>query len=79
MSTKTAEKRAVSRKDMTRWQWTWKEMKRNKSAYLMCLPFMIIFTLFTVVPVVLSIVFSFTDFNLLEWPNFVGGENYARL
>ena len=79
MSNKTAEKRAVSRKDMTRWQWTWKEMKRNKSAYLMCLPFMLIFTLFTVVPVVLSIVFSFTDFNLLEWPNFVGGENYARL
>ena len=79
MSNKTAEKRAVSRKDMTRWQWTWKEMKRNKAAYLMCLPFMLIFTLFTVVPVVLSIVFSFTDFNLLEWPNFVGGENYARL
>ncbi len=79
MSNKTAEKKAVSRKDMTRWQWTWKEMKRNKAAYLMCLPFMLIFTLFTIVPVVLSIVFSFTDFNLLEWPNFVGVENYTRL
>ena len=79
MSNKAAEKRAVSRKDMTRWQWTWKEMKNNKAAYLMCLPFMIIFTLFTVVPVVLSIVFSFTDFNLLEWPNFVFAENYVRL
>ncbi len=79
MSNKTAEKKAVSRKDMTRWQWTWKEMKRNKAAYLMCLPFMLIFTLFTIVPVVLSIVFSFTDFNLLEWPNFVGAENYTRL
>ncbi len=79
MSNKTAEKKAVSRKDMTRLQWTWKEMKRNKAAYLMCLPFMLIFTLFTIVPVVLSIVFSFTDFNLLEWPNFVGAENYTRL
>ena len=79
MSNKAAEKRAVSRKDMTRWQWTWKEMKNNKAAYLMCLPFMLIFTLFTVVPVVLSIVFSFTDFNLLEWPNFVFAENYVRL
>ena len=45
----------------------------------MCLPFMLIFTLFTVVPVVLSIVFSFTDFNLLEWPNFVFADNYVRL
>ena len=79
MSNKAAEKRAVSRKDMTRWQWTWKEMKNNKAAYLMCLPFMLIFTLFTVIPVVLSIVFSFTDFNLLEWPNFVFAENYVRL
>ena len=79
MSNKAAEKRAVSRKDMTKWQWTWKEMKNNKAAYLMCLPFMLIFTLFTVVPVVLSIVFSFTDFNLLEWPNFVFADNYIRL
>ena len=79
MSNKAAEKRAVSRKDMTKWQWTWKEMKNNKAAYLMCLPFMLIFTLFTVVPVVLSIAFSFTDFNLLEWPNFVFADNYVRL
>jgi len=79
MSNKAAEKKAVSRKDMTRWQWTWKEMKNNKVAYLMVLPFMLIFTLFTIVPVVLSIVFSFTDFNMLEWPNFVFAENYIRL
>jgi multiple sugar transport system permease protein len=40
---------------------------------------MIIFTCFTVLPVVLSAVISLTDFNLLEWPNFVGAENYIRL
>ena len=79
MSQKTAEKKAVSRKDMTMAQWTWKEMKRNWAAYLMVAPFMIIFTLFTIAPVVLSIVFSFTDFNLLEWPNFVFVDNYIRL
>ncbi len=45
----------------------------------MCFPFMLIFTLFTVVPVILSIVFSVTDFNLLEWPNFVFADNYIRL
>ena len=79
MSQKTAKKRAVARKDMTRMQWTWHEMKRNKVAYFMVAPYMIIFTCFTVLPVVLSAVISLTDFNLLEWPNFVGPENYIRL
>ena len=72
-------KKAVSRKDMTWAQWTWKEMKRNWVAYVMVAPFMILFTLFTVAPVVLSMFFSFTDFNLLQTPNWVGIENYIRL
>ena len=79
MSKKTAKKKAVVRKDMTRLQWTWHEMKRNKVAYFMVAPYMLIFTCFTVLPVVLSAVISLTDFNLLEWPNFVGPENYIRL
>ena len=79
MSQKTAKKKAVVRKDMTRLQWTWHEMKRKKVAYLMVAPYMLIFTCFTVLPVVLSAVISLTDFNLLEWPNFVGPANYIRL
>ena len=72
-------KKAVIRSDMTRAQWTWREMKKNKVAYLMVAPYMLIFTLFTVVPVLLSIVISFTDFNLLQMPNFVFFDNYIRL
>ncbi|MBE6546624.1 MAG: sugar ABC transporter permease [Ruminococcaceae bacterium] len=64
---------------MTRRQWTWKEMKRNKVAYFMVAPFMLIFTCFTVLPVVLSVLISFTDFNLLELPNIVWFDNYVRL
>ncbi len=79
MSQKTAEKKAVARKDMTKAQWTWKEMKRNKAAYLMVLPYMLVFTCFTVLPVLLSIVISFTDFNLLQMPNIVWLDNYIRL
>ena len=79
MSEKTATKRAVSRKDMTKAQWTWKEMKRNKVAYLMVAPYMIIFTLFTIVPVVLSMLLSFTDFNMLEPPTRFNLDNYIRL
>ena len=79
MSQKTAQKKAVSRKDMTKAQWTWKEMKRNKVAYLMVLPYMLVFTAFTVLPVVLSILISFTDFNMLQMPNIVWLDNYIRL
>ena len=76
---KTATKKAVSRSEMTKLQWTWKEMKRNWVAYVMVAPFMILFVLFTVLPVLLSIVISFTDFNLLEMPNFVFMRNYITL
>jgi multiple sugar transport system permease protein len=69
----------VSRSEMTKWQWTRKEIKRNWVAYCMVAPFMIIFTIFTVVPVLLSVVLSFTDFNMLQWPGFVGADNYIRL
>jgi len=79
MSQKTAAKKAVSRKDMTKWQWTLKEMKRNRVGYFMVAPFMILFTIFTVLPVVLSVVVSFTDFNLLQWPSWLWFENYTRL
>ena len=79
MSEKTATKKAVSRKDMTKLQWTLKEMKRNWPAYLMVAPYMLIFTCFTVIPVVLSIFISFTDFNMLELPNIVYFDNYIRL
>ena len=79
MSQKTANKKAVARKDMTKAQWTWKEMKRNKAAYLMVAPYMLIFCCFTVLPVLLSIFLSFTDFNMLEMPNMVWFDNYIRL
>ena len=79
MSQKTATKKAVARKDMTRLQWTWKEMKRNWVAYLMIAPFCLVFTLFTMAPVVVSIFMSFTDFNMIQVPNFLFLDNYIRL
>lgn len=72
-------KRPVSRKDMTRAQWTWKEMKRNWVAYAMVAPFFILFLIFTVFPVILSMFLSLTEFNLLEMPKWVGFTNYIRL
>ncbi len=64
---------------MSKLQWTWKEMKRNKTAYFMLAPFFILFVVFTVLPVVLSMLLSLTDFNMLQMPNWKGIDNYIRL
>lgn len=51
----------------------------ERSCYMMIAPFMIAFFIFTVIPVVAAIVLSFTDFNMLQTPNWVGFENYKTL
>ena len=79
MAKQSAEYKAVARKDLTYRQWIWKEMKRNWVAYVMIAPYMIVFSLFTIVPVALSVVISFTDFNMLQIPNIVWFENYINL
>ncbi len=55
------------------------QIKRNKASYLMLAPYFILFFLFTVLPVVISIGLSFTYFNMLEAPAFVGWKNYIKL
>lgn len=79
MSKTKTEKRPAAQGEPSKAQWTWREMKKNKVAYVMIAPFMLLFFIFTVFPVLLSIVLSFTDFNLLEFPHFLGLDNYIRL
>ena len=45
----------------------------------MLAPFMLFFIVFTIAPILISIVFSFTDFNLVSINNFVGVDNYIRM
>jgi len=47
--------------------------------YVLMAPFLILFFTFTMLPVLTSMVLSFTDFNMLQPPNFVGWTNYLRL
>lgn len=56
-----------------------KEIKRSRECYLMLAPFMIFFIIFTVIPVVMSIPVAFTDFNMVQTPDFVGLENFRNL
>ena len=76
---KTEAKRPTQRSEMSKLQWTWKEMKKNKTAYFMLAPFFLLFIIFTVLPVVLSIILSLTDFNMLQLPSWKGMTNYSRL
>ena len=38
--------RPVAREEMSKFQWTWNEMKKNKTAYFMLAPFLILFIIF---------------------------------
>ena len=51
----------------------------DRTGYFMCLPYFVLFVCFTVVPVVISMNYSFTNFNMIQTPDFVGFENYTRL
>ncbi len=54
-------------------------MKKNGSCYGMIAPFMILFIVFTVIPVVMSLPIGFTDFDMVNPPEFVGLENFETL
>ena len=76
---KNTEKQVKTRHEMTKAEWTWFLVRKNKTAYFMVLPFMFIFVMFTVVPVVASLFLSFTQFNMLEAPKFIFMDNYITL
>ena len=61
-----------------KWQQLKIDVKRNKVSYIMLTPYFVLFFIFTVLPVVASVVIGFTDFNMLELPHFVGWKNYIR-
>ena len=56
-----------------------KRLKQSGVPYLMMAPYMVLFLLLTVIPVVVAMGLSFTYFNMLEPPKFVGFMNYERM
>lgn len=57
----------------------WVNVKYYKQSYFMMLPYLILFLVFTAVPVFMSILLSFTNFDMLNFPKWVGWLNYIRL
>ena len=48
-------------------------------SYLMMSPWLLLFALFTLIPITLAAFFSLTYFNILQPPRFIGLSNYLRL
>ena len=74
MSMAIRKERVVPRKDTL-----WHQVRINKASYLLMAPYFILFFLFTVLPVLMSVYLSFNYFNMLEAPRWVGWANYIKL
>ena len=57
----------------------WAQAKRNKVCYLFLAPYAILFFTFSILPIVTSIFYSFTYYNILEPARFIGFNNYINL
>lgn len=57
----------------------WKKAKVMKTCYLFLLPYAIIFFTFNILPLISSIYYSFTYYNILEPARFIGLQNYIDL
>ena len=65
------------RKDKIRYGFD--KAKRMRVCYLFLLPYAILFFTFFILPICTSIYYSFTYYNILEPPRFVGMQNYVNL
>ena len=58
----------------------WSLQKRESAAaYMYVSPWLIGFFLFTLIPMIASLYFSFTDYNIIDTPVWVGMKNYVEL
>ena len=62
------------RRRMTREMW-----KDNIPMFVMFTPFVIAFLVFTIIPIISSILLSFTSYDMISAPKFIGIENYKRM
>ncbi len=58
---------------------TARKARNMKFCYFFLLPYAILFLTFNILPMINSIYYGFTDFNILEKPNFIGARNYINL
>ena len=54
-------------------------MQEQLPSYIMLAPFFIFFVIFLVLPILSSIVLSFTNYDMINSPSFAGLQNYVRM
>lgn len=67
---RTPAQRAAARKEASR---------DNRAGYLFLLPWLVGLFAFTLGPMLASLYLSLTDYNLIQTPNFIGLDNFARM
>ena len=56
-----------------------KKIKQDFEFHILWLPFLVLFFVFTILPIISSVALSFTDFDAVSMPKFIGLENYFRM
>lgn len=56
-----------------------KKIWNSRASYVLMFPFLLLFFIFVVIPIISSVFLSFTSFNMLQMPKFVGFDNYIRM
>lgn len=51
----------------------------SRSGYLLVSPGLLIYTIFVLIPIAVTLILSFTNYNLLQNPSFIGIKNYIKL
>lgn len=54
-------------------------LRKHRTGYLFLLPFVLLFTLFIIIPVLVAFGTSFTNYNMLQPPRWIGITNYKLL
>ena len=62
-----------------KFRYTIKQMKRNAGVYGLIAPYFVLFLIFTIIPVIMSLPMGFTNFNMAEFPRWVGLSNFYAL
>jgi multiple sugar transport system permease protein len=62
-----------------RFQYLLSKIVKYRYSYLFIAPFTFVFFVFTVLPVIVAIYYSFTYYNILEPPKFIGWDNFRDL
>lgn len=55
------------------------DIRKNRTAYLCLLPYLLLFVTFTILPVGVSIFYSFTYYNVIQPPEWIGFQNYINM